>query len=155
MLGQQSVDLKSCFQFFLCFSCVALLTMTSLKNRNRVIIIYNSVEDKKCEMTCDSDEDNKYEINNCGSNDNLLNNRSSVTICDSDNDNKYEINNWGGNDNLVLVKDRQRDAEDSELKIILMWNIAYGTKNFDIGHGRELFYKFKCQETRCVATDDR
>ena len=69
--------------------------------------------------------------------------------------NGYEVNNWGENDNLLVLQDRQRDAKESELKTILMWNDAYGVREYDIGHGREPFYKFRCPETRCVATSNR
>ena len=50
---------------------------------------------------------------------------------------------------------RQYDAPESDLKTILMWNDAYGVRDYDIGHGREPFYKYRCPETRCVATANR
>ena len=68
---------------------------------------------------------------------------------------EFEINNWLWNDHLVLRKDRQKDAKPEEIKTILMWNDAYGVRNYDIGHGREPFYKFQCPETRCYATANR
>ena len=36
-----------------------------------------------------------------------------------------------------------------------MWNLAYGSKDYDIGHGRDPFFKYRCPETRCYATADR
>jgi hypothetical protein len=51
----------------------------------------------------------------------------------------YEINNYGTNDNLLLRKNRQKG--DRDLKTILMWNDAYGVRTYDIGWGREPFYK--------------
>ena len=36
--------------------------------------------------------------------------------------NMFELNNFGSNVNLPVLKDRQRDANVSELKYILMWN---------------------------------
>ena len=67
----------------------------------------------------------------------------------------YEVNNYGPNDNLLVRRDRDRDVPESELKTILMWNDAYGVRTYDIGHGREPFYRYKCPETRCVATANR
>lgn len=66
-----------------------------------------------------------------------------------------EVNNWGENEGLILKKNRQREVPQSELKTILMWNDAYGVREYDIGHGREPFYEFKCPETRCYATANR
>ena len=54
----------------------------------------------------------------------------------------YEVNNYGPNDNLLVRRDRDRDVPESELKTILMWNDAYGVRTYDIGHGREPFYKY-------------
>ena len=56
----------------------------------------------------------------------------------------YEVNNYGPNDNLLVRRDRDRDVPESELKTILMWNDAYGVRTYDIGHGREPFYRYKC-----------
>jgi len=36
-----------------------------------------------------------------------------------------------------------------------MWNLAYGTKEYDIGFGQEPFYKYRCPETRCYSTSNR
>ena len=69
------------------------------------------------------------------------------------NNDDYEINNLGPNRNVVIRKDRDKEA--TELKTILMWNDAYGVREYDIGHGREPFYKYKCPETRCFATANR
>ena len=44
---------------------------------------------------------------------------------------------------------------ESELKHILFWNEAYGSKEYDIGFGREPFYANLCPDTRCVTTADR
>ncbi len=65
----------------------------------------------------------------------------------------YQVNNWGDNHNLLVREDRQKNA--SELKTILMWNDAYGVRKYDIGHGREPFFKWGCPETRCFATANR
>ena len=54
----------------------------------------------------------------------------------------YEVNNYGPNDNLLVRRDRDRDVPESELKTILMWNDAYGVRTYDIGHGREPFYRY-------------
>ena len=54
----------------------------------------------------------------------------------------YEVNNYGPNDNLLVRRDRARDVPESELKTILMWNDAYGVRTYDIGHGREPFYRY-------------
>ncbi len=54
---------------------------------------------------------------------------------------RYELNNYGPNVNLPVWKDRQKEAKPSELKSILMWNNAYGRKKYDIGQGRDKFYK--------------
>lgn len=92
----------------------------------------------------------------------------------------YHVNNFGPNDNLKVLKDRQRDVHPSELKTILMWNDAYGVREYDIGHGRQPFYQVGifslltlikvlcasttyylhfqqhlCPETRCIATANR
>eukprot|EP00095_Tigriopus_kingsejongensis_P005710 snap_masked-scaffold459_size165548-processed-gene-0.8 protein:Tk05710 transcript:snap_masked-scaffold459_size165548-processed-gene-0.8-mRNA-1 annotation:"hypothetical protein DAPPUDRAFT_41601" len=65
----------------------------------------------------------------------------------------YEVNHFGDNDNLRVLTNRQRN--ETRLKTILMWNDAYGVREYDIGHGREPFYRFKCPETRCWATNNR
>ena len=65
------------------------------------------------------------------------------------------INNFGDNINLEISARRQRDANQSELKYILFWNEAYGSKEYDLGFGREPFYDNLCEETRCYATDNR
>ena len=57
----------------------------------------------------------------------------------------YEVNNYGPNDNLLVRRDRDRDVPESELKTILMWNDAYGVRTYDIGHGREPFYRYVIQ----------
>jgi len=56
---------------------------------------------------------------------------------------------------LQVVKDRQRNASKNELKYILFWNEAYGSKEYDLGFGREPFYTARCPETRCFTTADR
>ena len=50
---------------------------------------------------------------------------------------------------------RQKNSTDSEIKYILFWNEAYGSKEYDLGFGRQPFYDNKCPETRCFATDNR
>ena len=68
----------------------------------------------------------------------------------------YLDNNWGENVHLLVKKDRQKDAaSNASLKTILMWNDAYGVRQYDIGHGREPFFRYGCEETRCFATQDR
>ena len=67
----------------------------------------------------------------------------------------YEINDYGGNDNLCVSTSRYNDTSNEKLKTILMWNLAYGTKEYGIGFGRESFYKYKCPDTRCVSTSNR
>jgi hypothetical protein len=66
-----------------------------------------------------------------------------------------EYNNFGDNDNVALARARHADEGEEQLKTILMWNDAYGVRKYDIGWGREPFIKFKCPETRCVATANR
>ena len=75
-----------------------------------------------------------------------------TTVEESEN---YVINDYGPNDKLIMKRDRYNDTPVSELKTILFWNDAYGNRDYDIGHGREPFYRFKCPETRCIATADR
>ena len=65
------------------------------------------------------------------------------------------LNNYGDHINMKVEKNRQKNASESELKYILFWNEAYGTKEYDIGFGRQPFYDNLCPETRCFATDDR
>ena len=65
------------------------------------------------------------------------------------------INNFGDNINKKISPSRQRNASESELKYILFWNEAYGSKEYDLGFGREPFYNNLCEETRCFATDNR
>ena len=43
---------------------------------------------------------------------------------------KYEVNNYFENDNLVILRDRQRDVPQENLKTILMWNDAYGVRTY-------------------------
>jgi len=66
-----------------------------------------------------------------------------------------EENNFGPNVGLQVVKDRQRNASKNELKYILFWNEAYGSKEYDLGFGREPFYTARCPETRCFTTANR
>ena len=65
------------------------------------------------------------------------------------------INNYGDNVNLHLDPDRQKNAGENELKYILFWNEAYGSKEYDLGFGRQPFFDNLCPETRCSATDNR
>ena len=67
----------------------------------------------------------------------------------------YEVNNHGGNNNLCVKTSRFNDTPREELKTILMWNLAYGTKEYGIGFGRDNFYKYKCPDTRCYSTSNR
>jgi len=70
-------------------------------------------------------------------------------------DENLQINNFGPNVGLAVAKDRQKNASDDDLKYILFWNEAYGTKEYDLGFGRQPFYSSLCPETRCFATADR
>ena len=40
-------------------------------------------------------------------------------------------------------------------RYILFWNEAYGSKEYDLGFGREPFYNARCPETRCFTTANR
>ena len=60
----------------------------------------------------------------------------------------FEVNNWGPNVNLILNKTRYIDVKEDKLKKILMWNDAYGVRTYDIGLGREPFYKYMFPDTR-------
>jgi len=66
-----------------------------------------------------------------------------------------ETNDFGKNIGLRLDPLRQKNSTDSEIKYILFWNEAYGSKEYDLGFGRQPFYDNKCPETRCLATDNR
>ena len=70
-------------------------------------------------------------------------------------DENTTLNNFGDNINLKVDRNRQKNATESDLKYILFWNEAYGTKEYDIGFGRQPFYDNLCPETRCVTTEDR
>ena len=70
-------------------------------------------------------------------------------------DKNIQLNNFGDHINLRVDKTRQKNANESELKYILFWNEAYGSKEYDLGFGRQPFYDNLCPETRCFATDDR
>ncbi len=52
---------------------------------------------------------------------------------------QFEVNNFGPNDNVLVKKDRQKNK--TRLKTILMWNDAYGMRQYDIGWGREPYFK--------------
>ena len=67
----------------------------------------------------------------------------------------YDINNYGSNVDLKVPKNRHKDTKDSDLKYILFWNDAYGSRVYDVGFGREHFYNNKCPETRCYTTSNR
>ena len=67
---------------------------------------------------------------------------SSRLALQSDEDSQgFQINNFGQNRDVKVATDRDRDVPQSQLKTILMWNDAYGVRDYDIGHGREPFYK--------------
>ena len=70
-------------------------------------------------------------------------------------DENTTLNNFGDNINLKVDRNRQKNATESDLKYILFWNEAYGTKEYDIGFGRQPFYDNLCPETRCFTTEDR
>ncbi len=62
--------------------------------------------------------------------------------------NEYEINNYGNKRNILVRKDRYLNVSQSDLKTILLWNNAYGSKEYFFGHTREPFYENRCPETR-------
>ena len=45
--------------------------------------------------------------------------------------------------------------QDLTVKRLLFWNEAYGTKNFDIGLGKDVFRKAGCPVWQCESSDDR
>ena len=67
----------------------------------------------------------------------------------------FEENDFGNNHKLCVDTSRYKDTPRTKLKTILMWNLAYGTKEYDIGFGQEPFYNYKCPETRCYSTSNR
>ena len=67
----------------------------------------------------------------------------------------FVVNDFGNYDKLCVDSIRHKDTPSNKLKTILMWNEAYGTKEYDIGFGREPFFKYKCPETRCYSTSNR
>lgn len=40
----------------------------------------------------------------------------------------FVVNDYGSNDNMCVNSSRHRDTPIQKLKTILMWNLAYGTK---------------------------
>lgn len=66
-----------------------------------------------------------------------------------------EVNNYGTRHNLLVQSDRFENVPENELKTILFWNDAYGVREYDIGFGREPFFRYKCPDTRCYATANR
>ena len=50
----------------------------------------------------------------------------------------------------MVKEDRDKDVPKDQLKTILMWNDAYGVREYDIGHGREPFYKVRSNTYRTV-----
>ena len=67
----------------------------------------------------------------------------------------YNMNDFGGNDKLCVDVSRYNSTSPEKLKTILMWNLAYGTKDYGLGFGRDPFYKYKCPDTRCYSTSNR
>ena len=65
------------------------------------------------------------------------------------------INNFGSHVNLKVSKDRHNTTRADHLKYILFWNEAYGSKEYDIGFGRDGFVNSVCPETRCYTTANR
>lgn len=70
-------------------------------------------------------------------------------------DSNYEVNNFGTNVNLLVNKTRHRQVPKSELKKILFWNDAYGVRTYDVGFGQQHFYENLCPDTRCLTTSNR
>ena len=66
----------------------------------------------------------------------------------SNSESNFDISNYGNNLNLVLNKTRYRDVPQNNLKKILFWNDAYGSKIYSIGIGNDPFYTYKCPDTR-------
>ena len=85
----------------------------------------------------------------------LLHNKLGLNLPKSSCPPGYEVNDYGGNDRLCVSSSRYNDTSQDKLKTILMWNLAYGTKEYGIGFGREPFYKYKCPDTRCYSTSNR
>lgn len=52
-------------------------------------------------------------------------------------------------------KDSYPVSEDRPAKRLLFWNEAYGTKNFDIGLGKDVFRKAGCPVWQCESSDNR
>ena len=48
---------------------------------------------------------------------------------------EFDINNYGSNVDLKVPKNRHKDTKDSDLKYILFWNDAYGSRVYDVGFG--------------------
>jgi hypothetical protein len=71
-----------------------------------------------------------------------------IEINFSDSKSNFDISNYGNNLNLVMNKTRHRDVPQNNLKTILFWNDAYGSKIYSIGIGNEPFYTYKCPDTR-------
>jgi len=84
-----------------------------------------------------------------------ISNNFNKLVNDISNDSNMKFNNFGSNMNVSMAVDRQVNASEAEMKYILFWNEAYGTKEYDFGFGREPFYTNLCPETRCVTTANR
>ena len=83
------------------------------------------------------------------------NNNNYETEESSNNNEAFEINNYGSNVNVLVNKTRYRDVPKSKLKNILFWNDAYGVRTYDVGFGQEHFYTNLCPDTRCYTTSNR
>ena len=58
---------------------------------------------------------------------------------------------------LIKVDESQVISNKSDIKFkkILFWNEAYGSKNFIIGLGKDVFRKAGCPVWHCESSDDR
>ena len=83
--------------------------------------------------------------NNIKNNNNIIIKNNDINNIIKNND-TVVVNNFGNNIDLVVAKERQRGASEDELKHILFWNEAYGSKEYDLGFGRQPFYDNLCPE---------
>ena len=92
---------------------------------------------------------NGTELNNFNTTEfKTLNENLSQNIEFNFSESNFDISNYGNNLNLVLNKTRHRNVPQNNLKKILFWNDAYGSKIYSIGIGNEPFYTYKCPDTR-------
>ena len=83
--------------------------------------------------------------------DSVLNKISQYRISEGSCPPGFEQNDFGNNHKLCVNASRYKDTYRTKLKNILMWNLAYGTKEYDIGFGQEPFYKY----TMCLGEKNK